>query len=179
MTNQLRAFNGDPSLKANLVVQRAEDVRTGRLVRGYEWQNGKGCDVSCLLRGSDYRKIENLGMPEWWGNLASTIFEGVPEGAQTRFAVDWLNAMPVGFEDWKRLHLAVITASAGADADPLFMAARATIWSRNASDAALCVRTGARGERAQAAAIADIAVVVVAFLLIAGAQPEKKYHETQ
>jgi hypothetical protein len=115
------AWRGDPALKSEVrdrmvahrdadeIVQRMYQRADPTLASGY-----KGCLIGCTLppqqpltpeRSGDlsapiggwHRRVEDLyGIPRSVGKLLDRIFEGLPHGAHAQFAVDSIDAIPVG-----------------------------------------------------------------------------------
>jgi hypothetical protein len=69
------------------------------IVHGAYWENGKGCAVGCLLHSGDspHRQFPVLlGIPEPIARLEDRLFEGQANGDAKRFAVEFVEAIPVG-----------------------------------------------------------------------------------
>lgn len=103
------SYHGKEEVKAKYVRRMREHQEADRIVQrfGY-WLGGKGCAVGCTLE-SDIRPhaqypIE-LGLPEWLAHLEDHLFENLPEEEAASFALDFLQAIPVGVNEleWNRL----------------------------------------------------------------------------
>src|SRR3990167_353368 len=85
--------------------------KNDQFIKGkYSQMNGKfkGCAVCCAIDSMNVRLKKNyaydshkvfeeaIGVPEWLARLSDTIFEGLPEVDNSKFAVDFLKAIPVG-----------------------------------------------------------------------------------
>ena len=97
MTEQLKAFHGDPAIKEKYLARVRAHAAADRLTQGTGWDGGKGCAVGCTLEAYDHSRYPTeLGLPEWLARLEDSIFEGLP----TELAMTWperfLSAIPVG-----------------------------------------------------------------------------------
>ena len=106
----LTYFN-DPKLKEMIVEEMKNHQKQDQIIKGtYGKQNGvwKGCAVGCAIHSinlrlgkefpTDNHRVyeEAIGVPEWLARLQDTIFEGLPDKENSQFAVDLLEAIPVG-----------------------------------------------------------------------------------
>ena len=79
----MRAYHGDPALKATALARMADHRAAERLVTGtyWDWTVGRGCAVGCLTHDPDGGHAE---YPEMWGIpvelawLEDGIFETLP-----------------------------------------------------------------------------------------------------
>ena len=93
----LRAYHGDPAVKAKYVARFAEHRAADAVIQGHGYEDGHGCFVGCTLQDYDHSRFPiELGWPEWLARLADTIFEGLPKAEAPQFGTDLLNAVPVG-----------------------------------------------------------------------------------
>ena len=68
------------------------------IVKGKYWENGKGCAVGCLLKGSNHIEYEkSFGIPVMLAHLEDGMFEGLPKSDAALFPLDFMGAcMTVG-----------------------------------------------------------------------------------
>jgi hypothetical protein len=96
-TTPLRAFHGDPKIKAKYISRIRAHRKADELIRGTGWNNGKGCAVGCTLNAYDHKAYEiELGIPELIAHLEDSIFEGLPEALAMEWPDKFLQAIPVG-----------------------------------------------------------------------------------
>ena len=96
MTTQL-AYNSDPARKAAILAAMRADIAADRLVKGQYWQDGKGCAIGCLVRGSSHDDAAALvRMPVELAGLFDAIFEGLPNGEAMAWPVQFLDAIEPG-----------------------------------------------------------------------------------
>ena len=101
----LRAYHGDPAVKAKYIARMRAHQEADELIRGTYWKNGKGCAIGCTVHSSEHKAYETeLGMPEWFALLEDQIFESMSQKASCRFPMRLLSAIPVGFAEWDRLY---------------------------------------------------------------------------
>jgi len=79
----MRAYHGDPTLKAALLAQMADHRAAERLIKGtyWDWTIGRGCAVGCLTHDPDGGHEEypvRWGIPEELAWLEDSIFESLP-----------------------------------------------------------------------------------------------------
>jgi len=104
----MKAFNNDPDLKTKLQKRMRKHIQNDELVRTLGWYQGRGCNVGCLVHEYNHKKFESIGMPAWFAHFVDTAFESVQQGKHHKFAENWLNAMPVGFDKWEDLKINLI-----------------------------------------------------------------------
>ena len=107
----LISYHNDPKLKESIVSEMCKHQKQDQFIKGtYAKMNGKfkGCAVGCAIDsfniklGKSYDKNnhkafeEAIGVPEYLARVQDTIFEGLPEKENSKFAVDFLAAIPVG-----------------------------------------------------------------------------------
>ena len=100
-TPQLRAYHGDPAVKLKYTARMAEHRRMEHLTQGTGWEiDGdavKGCAVGCTLERYDHDAYPaELGLPVWLARLQDHLFERLQKTEAEQFAVDFLDAIPVG-----------------------------------------------------------------------------------
>lgn len=109
----LKSYHGDSNLKF-LVISEMERHRVAdQFIKGsYERSDGvfKGCAVGCTIDsinkilGKSYNYNsheafeETIGVPTWLAYLQDRIFEGLPCGEDSQFAVDFLSSIPIGID---------------------------------------------------------------------------------
>ena len=93
----LLSFHNDPAIKEQYVARLRAHALADELVQEQYWENGKGCAVGCTIHSSNHAAYETmLGLPEWLARLEDTLFEGLTNADAKRFAVEFLEAIPVG-----------------------------------------------------------------------------------
>ena len=93
----MKAFHGDPAVKEKYLARLMAHHEADEIIQGRGWDGSHGCAVGCTLNGYDHQAYENeLGLPRWLAHLEDQIFEGLPAVDAQRFAVDFLEAVPVG-----------------------------------------------------------------------------------
>lgn len=93
----MKAFHGDEAVKQKYLARLKVHHEADEIVQGTGWENGHGCAVGCTLNAYDHSAYENeLGLPQWLALLEDRIFEGLPSIDAQQFAVDFLEAVPVG-----------------------------------------------------------------------------------
>ena len=95
-------FHGNPEIKAKYVARLKEHQRLDEIVQKETFsKNGKtrGCAVGCTLDKYDHKSYEvELGVPEGLAYLEDSIFEGLTPEKAPQFAVDFLEAIPIGVD---------------------------------------------------------------------------------
>jgi hypothetical protein len=104
-------YHNDPKLKADMVAEIRMHQEQDHMIKGaYEKRNGhfKGCAVGCAVESLNKIKglkldhdkhsalAESLGWGEWLERLHDYYFESLPSPGNQQFAVDLLDAVPVG-----------------------------------------------------------------------------------
>ena len=93
----LLSFHNDPAIKEQYMKRVRAHAQADELIQGQYWKNGKGCAVGCTIHGNNHAAYETeLGLPEWLARLEDTLFEGLTNADAKQFAVDFLEAIPVG-----------------------------------------------------------------------------------
>ena len=100
-TETMRAFHGDPALKASVLRQLAHHRRLDQIVQGTYWNESehKGCAVGCLThaRDGDHSLFPELwGIPEDMAHLMDRIFEGLTVDEARAWPQKFIRAIPVG-----------------------------------------------------------------------------------
>lgn len=106
------SYNNDENLKKLIVYEMRKHQEQDQLVKDtYCLEEGgkfKGCAVGCAIDSinialgkrylnSDHKVFEEeLGIPEWLAHIQDSLFEALPIGDNSQFAVDFLEAIPVG-----------------------------------------------------------------------------------
>lgn len=97
MIDRLRAYHGDPLIKAQYVERFNAHRATDSVIQGQGYINSRGGFVGCTLGKYDYLLFSTeLGWPEWLARLAEAIFEGLPKEDAVQFGTDLLDAVQVG-----------------------------------------------------------------------------------
>ena len=105
------SYKNDVNLKTMIVEEMKSHQEHDQIIKGtYGRMNGvfKGCAVGCAV-DSFNRKLDKkyavdshaafenaIGVPEWLARVQDNIFEGLPDKENSQFAVDFLEAIPVG-----------------------------------------------------------------------------------
>ena len=105
----MKAFRGDPAVKEKYLARLKAHHAADEIIQGTGYDGSHGCAVGCTLNKYDHLAYEHeLGLPQWLARLEDRIFEGLPAVEAQRFAVDFLEAVPVGANvDKVRWHLAI------------------------------------------------------------------------
>lgn len=96
------SYFGDKKIKSKFVKHMKAHREADQIIQRVGWdatrgKKGKGCFIGCLFHNYDHSLFrKELGAPEWLGHLADTIFEGLSQEDAVTFAVDVLEAIPVG-----------------------------------------------------------------------------------
>ena len=95
----MQAFHNDPALKSQLLERLKTYAEAGAIINAENvWKDGKGSPSGCLLQDGGLASWpERTGMPRAFGAAIDAVARnlGSPEAAG-RFAVEWLDAVPVG-----------------------------------------------------------------------------------
>jgi hypothetical protein len=105
------SYHNDENLKALVVAEMKNHQKKDQFIKGaYEKLNSKfkGCAIGCTIDsvnkifGRSYKTSEHkvfeeaLGIPEWLAHIQDSLFEALPIGDNSQFAVDFLSAVPTG-----------------------------------------------------------------------------------
>lgn len=98
----MSAYHGSHELKVAIVAEMRAHAAAETLMRGHYWndEDKTGCFIGCITKSDSHAKaMERLGCPLPLCHLIDDVFEGVSGASRAdgrRFAVDILEAMPVG-----------------------------------------------------------------------------------
>ena len=94
----MRAYHGDPAIKAEYLARVAAHRAADELLQGYAyWRDGKGCAVGCTIHSDDHARYETaLGIPRMLACLEDAIFEGLPQAAARAWPERFLAAIEPG-----------------------------------------------------------------------------------
>jgi hypothetical protein len=95
----LRAYHGDPALRASTLAQMRAHRAADALVQRQYWADGRGCAVGCLTHDPDGGHTQypvRWGIPEAIAHLEDRIFEGLPVFDAQEWPVEFLYAIPLG-----------------------------------------------------------------------------------
>lgn len=111
---KILSYHGDEGLKSLIVAEMERHREQDQFVKGTygtdEDDNFKGCAVGCAINSlnkilnkscSTYDHAvfeEELGIPVWLARLQDCIFENLPNGECSKFAVDFLSSILVGVD---------------------------------------------------------------------------------
>ncbi len=106
-------YHNNKKIKSSIVAEMKKHQKNDQFIKGsYSKMNGKfkGCAVGCAIDsfnirlGKAYKNDshkafeEAIGVPEWLARLQDGVFENLPDGESSQFAVDLLDAIPVGVD---------------------------------------------------------------------------------
>ena len=97
----LKAFHGDPAVKARYLNRLRAYTEAGRLDRKDAWdqENGRGGPIGCTIEAGEYeydRYADEVGLPTSLAHLKSHIFRYMRHSTAMRWPVQALEAIPVG-----------------------------------------------------------------------------------
>ena len=98
-TTQLRAFHGDPAIKAKYLDRVRAHQLADQLIQKATWDNKtqKGCAIGCTLHNYSHSAYENeLGIPRVLARLEDGIFEGLSVPDSKQWPARFLEAIQVG-----------------------------------------------------------------------------------
>ena len=103
------AFTRTIMTKASVLRQLRVHAKADEIVKGYYWENGKGCAVGCTIHSNNHASYVPLfGIPEALARLEDTIFEGLPNGTAKAWPVRFMSAIQPGAGlsrvHWQFLH---------------------------------------------------------------------------
>ena len=91
------AYHGKKEVKEFYIDRVKKHRIADELVKGFYWQDGKGCGIGCTVESSDHSRYPiELGIPEMLARLEDCIFEGLPNDESQAWPERFLNAVPVG-----------------------------------------------------------------------------------
>ena len=95
--SELRAYHGDPGIKALYLTRVQAHREADALVQGTGWEDGRGCAVGCTLEVYDHSRYPaELGLPVSLAYLEDKIFEVIPRKDAMAWPERFLAAIPVG-----------------------------------------------------------------------------------
>jgi hypothetical protein len=95
----LRAFHGDPAIKAKYIARVRQHRLAEHLTKGIGWEpeTQRGCAIGCCLEAYDHSRYPiELGLPEWLARLEDAIFEGLPVAEAQAWPEAFLGAIHPG-----------------------------------------------------------------------------------
>jgi hypothetical protein len=91
------SFHGKQEVKDFYVKRMEQHAKADEIIKGQYWEDGKGCAVGCTIHSSDHAVYQTeLGLPEWLAILEDKLFEMQCNSDAKIFAVEFLQAIPVG-----------------------------------------------------------------------------------
>ena len=94
---ELRAYHGDPAIKAKYLARVRAHREADRLIQGTGWEGGKGCAVGCTLEAYDHALYETeLGIPVALAHLEDAVFEGLDASTAQYWPERFLSAIEPG-----------------------------------------------------------------------------------
>ncbi len=96
------SYHNDQTVKDKYVLRMQKHIEMDELVQGTGWDiyDTKGCAVGCTLNSYDHDGYETeLGLPVWLAYLEDTLHEGVSQEYAKTFALNFLQAIPLGLSD--------------------------------------------------------------------------------
>lgn len=97
ITMTLRAYHGDPAIKARYLARVRAHRMADKLIQGTGWAYGKGCAVGCTLESYEHGRYPiELGIPLQLAHLEDRLFELLPHGAAMSWPERFLSAISVG-----------------------------------------------------------------------------------
>ncbi len=91
------SYLNDVKVKEKFVTRMQDHIDADELIRNVGFENGRGCAVGCTLNRYDPNAFENeLGIPEWIAHIIDFIHDNASNDVWPSFALDFLNAVPVG-----------------------------------------------------------------------------------
>ena len=104
----LRAFHGDPKIKAKYLARVRRHAAADELVQGTGWADGKGCAIGCTLDAYDHTRYPvELGIPVEMAYLEDAIFELLPSADAHAWPEAFLRAIPLGSDVHAAYHRAM------------------------------------------------------------------------
>lgn len=119
------AYLDDPKIKAKYLKRVRAHAKADEIVKGYYWQDGKGCAVGCTIHSDRYGAYETeLGIPGMLARLEDMIFEGAAAGFAKAWPERFLKAIKPGADlsnvGWRFQHWRLL--------DPAYGSARSAIY---------------------------------------------------
>jgi hypothetical protein len=93
----LISFHGKQEVK-NFYVNRVKGhFLADEIVKGYYWENGKGCGIGCTIHSNNHYAYETeLGIPVWLAKVEDRIFENLPNDRAEKWPIEFLEAINIG-----------------------------------------------------------------------------------
>ncbi len=98
----MHSYHNDQKVKDKYVLRMQKHIEMDELVQGTGWDifNAQGCAVGCTLNSYDHDAYETeLGLPVWLAYLEDNLHEGVSQEYAKTFALNFLQAIPLGLSD--------------------------------------------------------------------------------
>ena len=93
------SFHGKQEIKDLYMARLKEHHRLDEIIQGTGYDGARGCAVGCTLNNYSHSAYEKeLGLPAWIAHLEDKLFEGVSKEQASKFAVAFLEAIPVGVD---------------------------------------------------------------------------------
>lgn len=95
----------DATLAAAVMAELEWHRQQDNFIQGIYWTKGKGCAVSCLLKGDNHAEFPSaFGITEMLARLDDKLFEGLPLEDSKQWPIDFMGAcMKVGITRDERL----------------------------------------------------------------------------
>ena len=95
----LRAFHGDPKIKAKYLKRVRTHIKLDELRKGATGYGGKGCAVWCTLDAYDHSRYPvELGVPVWLARVEDVLFEGMSLKKSKTWPLELLKAIKPGVD---------------------------------------------------------------------------------
>ena len=114
MNDKTLSYHNDSNLKKSIIAEMKKHQEKDALIKGtygvYERGEFRGCAVACAIHSvnivlnKDYDTkshealSEALGIPLWLSKVQDSFFECLPNEYCQRFAIDFLESIPVGVD---------------------------------------------------------------------------------
>ncbi len=98
----MHSYHNDQKVKDKYVLRMQKHIEMDELVQGTGWDiyDTKGCAVGCTLNSYDHDGyVTELGLPIWLAHLEDNLHEGVSQEYAKTFALNFLQAIPLGLSD--------------------------------------------------------------------------------
>ena len=93
----MNAFFGKHELKQKYVDRMKAHIAADRLIAGTGYDGFKGCSIGCTFEKYDHSKYRtDWDVCEKLAHLNDAIFEGLPDEKRQAFALEFIEAIPVG-----------------------------------------------------------------------------------
>ena len=93
----LKAFHGDIKVKEKYLNRVRAHRAADEIIKGYYWENGKGCAVGCTVHSGSHRVYEReLGIPMALARLEDALFELLPNAPAMAWPEKFLEAIQEG-----------------------------------------------------------------------------------